>query len=320
MWNCESKRRCHKALWPLFGVIVLIGSWRFVSGHDAKQDAIELRSEILSERSAVRPSLRAKSLLDQPNGFQGKVSESAPTPAFSKQLKEYLAPNNQMVLLESHVLSMLERSDLPQLYLALEDDKFAPSWSSILLAICVLEDDTKALSVLKHFVSTPWDWKASTYGPHESSRIIRNRIKSVTCVALLVPELSGPFLQSIFTHEGTVEFLSAWQSLEFPHEEMTFAGTLVSDFRYSAASGLLHTRSAELFTTVESEFRRIAALPKLSRTSEERELLVNCQLIFAERDLYLEMGWEEGVAYLYSLDGERKLDAILSRIGSYAVK
>jgi hypothetical protein len=265
----------------------------------------------------IEPPISAKNVLqsDERHG-----SEGAQGLVFSDRLEEYLDPNNQIVLLESYVLSKLAKSELSHLYLALEDDKFAPSWSRILLAICVLEDDIEALSVLKRFVSTPWDWKSSTYEAQDASRIIRNRIKAVTCAALLEPQLSGPFLQTVFTHEGTVEFLSAWQSVEFPYEEMTFAGTLVSDFRYGAASGLLHTRSEELFGAVEGEFRRIAAIPKLSRTSEESELLVNCQLVFAERDLYREMGWEEGVAYLYILDGERKLDAILSRIGNYAVK
>lgn len=224
------------------------------------------------------------------------------TREYPDRIMKYIRPSGGSIFLESYVLDRLSEDDLPHLSRALRDEAYAGQWGDVIFAICVLEEDARALATVQEFVSTPWDWRKSKYGGQSAERVIRAILSSIRYLAMTEPSLSGPFLEDAFTREGAERLLQEWKNAALP-PGMPFDRALVDVIRYNAATGLLHTRSPELFRVVEDKFYELASLPPSERSDNSYTLEI-CRLHLGERDLYQEMGWEKGVTYIYSLDAD----------------
>lgn len=234
-------------------------------------------------------------------------------------VEDFLAPDNKPLFMRSSIEQHLTEKDLPFLYSALEDDKFALQWPNALLAICVLENSAAALDAVERFVSKPWDWRRSHYSNLDASRILSGRLIAVRNAAMIDTEFSGPFLTSMLSPELANEFLQEVRQLPLPMEGSSFDDTLAKDFQFGVASGLLHTRSAELFAHVEGAFRALALRERGDPKGkiEDIKVLAAYAKVMGERDLYIEKGWEEGILYLSNLDKETKVNRADASVRKY---
>ena len=220
----------------------------------------------------------------------------------AEKVAAFLAPHKRKVFLPSYVHVQLSEADLPALYDALGDEAFARQWNRVLFAICVLEEDEKAFETVKQFVSTPWDRSKSKISGHEATLVIRGITSSVVNLAMVEPTLSAPFLQEIFTREGAEQFLEGWKGYAFPESDIK--RIFVDDLMFGAASGLLHLRDPAYFSVVEDKFYEIYAIPVMERSEAQGELFFTCRRLLASRLVYEEMGWDEGITFLHTLDSE----------------
>lgn len=229
----------------------------------------------------------------------------------SQNVADFLSQGTAVAFSEEAVRGLVSYEDLPSLYQALQDDRFAKKWRRVLLAICVLEEDDEAFAVAKQFLSTPWKWEDSPYEGREAARIIRSISKSIMNLAMLDRELVGPFLQECITTEGANAFLERWKGRSFPDKD--YEAVFVRDFIQSAAYGLMHTQSPELFQAVVEEYYTLRAMDKPSTSEWER--MTAFQQVLAEHAVYEDMGWEEGKNLLRELDSHQKLNLIMSYMG-----
>ena len=228
---------------------------------------------------------------------RGEVSMTS-----ADKVAAFLDPHKNKIFLPTYVTNRLSEAELPALYDALDNEVFARQWNRALFAICVLEEDEKVFETVKKFVSTPWDRSKSKISGHEATRVIRGITSSVVNLAMVEPTLSAPFLQEIFTREGAERFLEGWKGYAFPESDIK--RIFVDDLMFGAAGGLLHLRDPAYFSVVEDKFYEIYAIPVMERSEAQGELFFTCRRLLASRLVYEEMGWDEGITYLHTLDSE----------------
>lgn len=245
--------------------------------------------------------------------LRAPAHESAPP----TRIERFLEPRAKIVFLESYVRERLSEEDLPGLYAALKNENYARQWNTVILAICILEEDRKALEFVRSFAATPWDWQASGREGQDARLVIRGIVNTVVNLALLDPAISGPFLEEIFTRDGAERFLEKWDAYIYP--EGATLELLVNDLMFSAASGLIHTRVPEYNRLVEDKARELHAISKEDRTDEEATLLFNCCQLLGWRMIYEEMGWDDGIKYINTLDYERAIDLSMQSVGRYII-
>ena len=233
------------------------------------------------------------------------------------RIDRFLDPRAKIVFLESYVRERLSEGDLPGLYSAVKEERYARAWNSAVLAICVLEEDGKALEFVKSFAATPWDWQSSGRVGQDARLVVRGIVNTVVNLALLDPVVSGPFLEEIFTRDGAERFLDNWDGYVYP--EGATRELLVEDLMFSAASGLIHTRVPEYNKLVEDKARELHSIPKEDRTDAEAAQLFNCCQLLGWRTVYEEMGWEEGINHIYNLNSESALELSTYYTGKYII-
>lgn len=303
-----------RKLLALFGCFVLTGLvfpvWNILAG-DVRARTSGEESEAVVSLSANEDSGDVVGVAQVVGGAQADTSAEPRNQAGSENAIEnsrvsvpdrivsFLNPQGGCVFLESYVRERLSERDLPFLHQALSDDKFAGQWSDVVFALCVLEEDRKALEVVQEFVSTPRAWQTSGY-KGDAYYVIRTIMLSVRNLGWVDPALSGPLLQEIFTRPGAEKFLDDWRNVPLP-DGMNFEDTLLDSVRYGAATAMLHSRSPELFKVVEDTFYKLAPLQPSQRSGNGYTMEI-CKMHLGMRDLYNEMGWEEGVRYLSSVD------------------
>jgi hypothetical protein len=236
-------------------------------------------------------------------------------PTSSTRIERFLDPQAKIVPLEAYVRERLSEDDLPGLYAALKDEKYARKWNNVMMAICVLEDDEKAFEVVKTFASTPWDWESGNIRGHEATLVIRGIITTIVNLAQLDPDISGPFLAETFTRDGAERFLKGWEGYTYPEDDLR--ELLVEDLMFCAASGLIHTRVPAYNKLVEDKAHEIHAIPKEARSYEEAALFASCRQLLGWRMLYEEMGWDNAITYLHNLSTDSALDVATSYTGKY---
>jgi len=242
--------------------------------------------------------------------------DSTPNIESTQRIARYLSERDHIVLLDSYIESRLSDADLPELYRMLDDESHAMDWRNVLFAICVLEDGDRALAVAEGFITRYWDWQHGQFSEQEAQSVIRGIVLSITVLGVVDQSLSGPFLRKVFTQGGSKLLLDDWLNNPLPGKS-PFEQTLLHDAVFAAGGGLLHTRSPELFAVVEERFQQLATVPLDQLGDYESSVLGACISLMAERDVYLEMGWEEGVHYLFELPPESRLQVIMGRRSEY---
>lgn len=243
---------------------------------------------------------------------EGPLSED-----FRRRLGKLGSEQRRTVFLESSITSRFSKEDLPYIYGALKMNEYATQWGDLVFAVCVLEEDGKALSVVREFVSTPWNRQDSEFESQDARRIIRRVAMSVAKVAILEPSISGPFLEESFEQKGAENLIERWRDNVQPLGDDLFE-TMVNDVVYGAAYGLLHSRDPGLFKIVEDEYHRIKALSGLDRLRNDNGRLEICIDMLKQRDLYNDMGWDAGISYLYGLSDEALVEWKLSASDTYS--
>ncbi|MBX3179603.1 MAG: hypothetical protein KF886_19785 [Candidatus Hydrogenedentes bacterium] len=240
------------------------------------------------------------------------------TREYPDRIMKYLRPSGGSIFLESYVLDRLSEDDLPHLSRALRDEAYAAQWGDVIFAICVLEEDAKALDVVKEFVSKPWDWRTAKLPGREASQVVRGIAISLMNLAMLDPEVSGPFLKEMFSLEGAEYIFQIWREAQFPSSDSE--RVFKADLMYGAASGLLHSRSPELLKIVEDTFHELHALHPTERSEEQRTLLFTCKQILGENEFYQIVGWDKGIAHIYGLHPEEAANLEIVNMGRFMAK
>lgn len=269
-----------------------------------------------------QPSVVSVAKIDKPsakpeNGMEGNSSGVAGRSKTAQgPVVDYLSLPIPIVFSESFIRQKLSVADLPALYAVLNDGKQARHWRQTLWAVCVLADNAEALNVVTRVLSSYWDWRAAGYSSQEAGMVYLELAGATASLSMVDPAFSAPFLTEIFSRSGARKFFDVWRKAELP--DMTPFETSILNFAtVGAGSGLLHSRSPELFAVVEDTFRRLDSVPVLERTDEERETFHICIQLMAERDIYQELGWERGLEYVSSLSSEGWLNVLLSRSRKY---
>lgn len=238
---------------------------------------------------------------------QHPVTKVALTPPFT--VGELLRSDTTLPFTRSPIEQSLSKADLPRLYAELDDSRPSTNWSKVLQAICVLEDGSVAIEVVKRFVSTPWDWRKHNYTGFDAVPVVMYRMWCVRNLALVDPTISGPFLTPLLEKENAFDLLKNWQTLPFPMNSQSFEEVIVNKFREGVALALIHTRSPELFAVVEQAYQTLDAQPESRTRREDNSLLLDYMMVIGEHEIYREKGWEEGAAYLKRLDGSDTLSS-----------
>lgn len=247
-----------------------------------------------------------------------EVTNNDARSSVSRPVAEFLESPDEIVFLASYVRDNLSTKDLESLYGTLEDTTFAQRWRDVLFAICVLEEDAKALDVVKEFVSKPWDWRTAKLPGREASQVVRGIAISLMNLAMLDPEVSGPFLKEMFSLEGAEYIFQKWREAQFPSSDSE--RVFKADLMYGAASGLLHSRSPELLKIVEDTFYELHALHPTERSEEQRTLLFTCKQILGENEFYQIVGWDKGIAHIYGLHPEEAANLEIVNMGRFMAK
>ena len=260
------------------------------------------------------------------NSRSGKIEDDARSLAetcFEKRFQKFVSERGRapQTIAQDHLSS----SDLPTLYGMIREQPNAESCASVLMAICILEEDKeKALRTVVGCVRKPIDWDAIR-GEEWRFYDAQEKFRNIFVLGYLSSKEASDYLMRLLDEEesrktvlDSAGTLPQWVHKYFPSSERKvfelngacenpyWVEQSVRLLQTGAAYGLLLTQDDRLFVSVEREYDVALEKFKANKRISEETWAFTLQNIIGRYRFFKDKGWEEGFAIMGTLEWDEK--------------